>query len=619
MENSESTSNSTRLTFIIFFILVLGAILYLFRGSNVGDKTRTIMIYMSGSDLETKAGAATSDINAIIPKEVDLSSLNIILYTGGSTKWHNDLIDNNENAIYELKGDGFDKKKTYSQYNMSSSETLASFVNYVYDNYKSEKYDLIIWDHGGAWQGAVSDDFNKGDYLELNEFQKALDETPFKNEKMEAIIFKTCLNSSYEVSVALSKYANYLMGSEEVTFAGNVVYALDFLNNIDGNTDPVTIGKKFAESYYDNTVVRGNLQNRKVMAFSVVDLSKINNLSIELANFFNGIDLNENYEEIARVRENLVGYGGAKEKSYEVVDTYHLINNLSPYSSYDSEKVLKAFDEAVVNCYSTNEATSKCLSIFFPFDGVKKSQDYGLKVYKELAFNDDYYNFIDGFIFKQSQAEALTSMLSLNEGRFTNNIEIKDKILSLLLTNDEKKDILDIKYYVFKKDNSNYKLIKTGNDTTIDGNNLLIDLSSNYLKVEDEYINVNYLDNEYTVNGYLNNDLVNEDSLTDKVTFNISENNKIDYTVMDIGENVTGMLLIDYKNYNYLYFDNNTYVFNKIFDNNWKNSLKENVKIINKDNLDIKFSNLDNGEYYCLLEIKDLNNVVHYTKLERIK
>ena len=615
MENSEST----KLTFIIFFILVIGAVLYLFKGNNISDKTRTIMIYMSGSDLETKAGAATSDINAIIPNEVDLSSLNIILYTGGSSTWHNNLIENTENAIYELKSDGFEKKKSYSQYNMSSSETLASFINYVHDNYKTEKYDLIIWDHGGAWQGAVSDDFNKGDYLELSEFQEALDKTPFKSEKMEAIIFKTCLNSSYEVSVTLSKYANYLMGSEEVTFAGNVVYALDFLNSIDGNTDPVTIGKKFAESYYDNTVVRGNLQNRKVMAFSVVDLSKIDNLSTELANFFNGIDLNENYEEIARVRENLVGYGGAKEKSYQVVDTYYLVNNLKDYSSYDSKKVLDAFDEAVVNCYSTNEETSKCLSIFFPFDGVKKAQDYGLKVYKELVFNDDYYNFIDGFMFKQSQAEALTSMLSLNEGHFTNNIEIKDKILSLILTNDEKKDILDIKYYVFKKDNGNYKLIKTGDDTTIDGNNLLIDLSNNYIKVEDEYINVNYLDNEYTIEGYLNNDLVSKDSLTDKVTFTISENNKIDYTVMNVGDDLTGMLLVDYKDYNYLYFDNNTYTFNKMFDNNWKNSLKENVKILNKDNLDIKISNLDNDEYYCLLEIKDLNNVIHYTKLERIK
>ena len=79
---------------------------------------------------------------------------------------------------------------------------------------------------------------------------------------------------------------------------------------------------------------------------------------------------------------------------------------------------------------------------------------------------------------------------------FNKKIVIKDKVLSLILTNDEKKDILDIKYHVFKKDGNDYKLIKTGDNTTIDGNNLLIDLSGKYLKVNDEYVNLNYLDED---------------------------------------------------------------------------------------------------------------------------
>ena len=84
----------------ILLILFVGMGYYLLKGNSDTVKKRTIMIYMSGSDLETKAGAATSDINAINPKEVDLDSMNILLYTGGSSKWHNSLINNNENAIY---------------------------------------------------------------------------------------------------------------------------------------------------------------------------------------------------------------------------------------------------------------------------------------------------------------------------------------------------------------------------------------------------------------------------------------------------------------------------------------------------------------------------------------
>ena len=193
-------SNSKITTAVVLIILIIGLSLYFFNGSgNNVDKKRTIMIYMSGSDLESKAGAATSDINAINPSEVDLNTMNILLYTGGSSKWHNNLINSTENAIYELKSDGFSKIKSYSQKNMSTSDTLEDYLKYVYENYKTDKYDLIVWDHGGAWQGAVSDDFNKGDYLELSEFNSALSNSPFKDNKLEAVIFKTCLNSSYEV------------------------------------------------------------------------------------------------------------------------------------------------------------------------------------------------------------------------------------------------------------------------------------------------------------------------------------------------------------------------------------------------------------------------------------
>ncbi len=614
--------NSSKVTtVIIFIILIVGLSLYLFSGNNdtTTNKKRTIMIYMSGSDLESKAGAATSDINAINPDEVDLDSMNIILYTGGSSKWHNELVSSGENAIYELKANGFSKIKSYSQKNMSTSDTLEDYLKYVYDNYKTDKYDLIVWDHGGAWQGAVSDDFNKGDYLELSEFKEALSSSPFKDNKLEAVIFKTCLNSSYEVGVTLAPFANYLVGSEEVTFAGNIVHALDFLNEIDGNTDPITIGTMFADSYYNNTVMKANLASRKVMAFSVVDLNKINTLSEEIANFFNGIDINENYEDISRIRNNLHEYGGNNVKTFDIVDAYHLIDELKDYSTYDSEKVLTAFNDAVVNCYSTNENTSKCLSIFFPFNGLEKAKDYGLKVYKTLAVNDDYYNFIDGFTFKQSQSETSTSMLRLDEGHFTNDIKIDNKILSLDLTDDEKKDILEIKYHVFLKDNNIYKLIKTGDNVAIDGNNLLIDLSNKYLKINNDYVTLNYIDGSYTVVGYLSNELEEKETLETKVNYTIGEDNRILDTIEETDGEVISNLVYDYNDYNYLYFNYDNYHFNKEFDDKWKDSLDNNIKAINKDNMLINLVNLEDNNYYCLLEIRDINNKVHYTKLEKIK
>ena len=56
-----------------------------------------------------------------------------------------------------------------------------------------------------------------------------------------------------------------------------------------------------------------------------------------------------------------------------------------------------------------------------------------------------------------------------------------------------------------------------------------------------------------------------------------------------------------------------------MFDNKWKESINTNNKVVEKNNLLINLVNLDDDEYYVVLEIRDLNNKVHYTKLEKIK
>lgn len=83
-------------------------------------ESRTFMIYMIGSNLETDHGIASADLAAIDPDLIDLENVNILLYTGGTKRWHN-FISNEENAIYQLKEDGFEKIKTYDKKNMGGT------------------------------------------------------------------------------------------------------------------------------------------------------------------------------------------------------------------------------------------------------------------------------------------------------------------------------------------------------------------------------------------------------------------------------------------------------------------------------------------------------------------
>ena len=95
--------------------------------------------------------------------------------------------------------------------------------------------------------------------------------------------------------------------------------------------------------------------------------------------------------------------------------------------------------------------------------------------------------------------------------------------------------------------------------------------------------------------------------------------NKIVDTIEETEGEVISNLIYDYNDYDYLVFNYENYQFNKIFDNKWKESININNKVVEKNNLLINLVNLDDDEYYVVLEIRDLNNKVHYTKLEKIK
>ena len=617
---NQGKKKNTFVVAAICLVAIVGVLIFVAsRGLSFGGgKKRTIMVYISASNLESEVMAATSDLNSIMPKDVDLDNMNIIVYTGGSTKWYN-FVDSNENAIYELTRDGFVKKQTYAVLNMTEPDTLSSFLKYGYQNYKADKYDLIIYSHGGAWNGAISDDnFPHSAMMSLSNFRKSFENSPFtKSNKLEGVIFRTCVNSSYEVSTVFKDYADYIVASEEVTYGGQGVHVLDFLNDITGSMDFKTIGNKFAESYYQNTVVRGRLNNI-VMAYSTIDLSKIDNLSNEVGKFFEGINVNSNYSQISRVRSTIYQYATIADggEDFDIVDLYYLVDKLKTYSSYDGRKVLTAFEEAVVNCYTNTfgESNSKCLSIYFPYRGSSRIKEYGLKVYQDTEFNNEYYKFINNFTFKQKSSLTSSAMLQLDNGHFTNNINITDKVLKLELTDEEKDDIQSVNYYVLSRDGNIYSQVKYGDDVIIDGNTLTIDLSKDYLKVGNEYISTIINNGIIKGHGYVTTN--EEYAPEDKVVYSFdNEGNIVNISKKSGDSNGVSYALLYEGDYDKFYFT--TYTHANIGES-FKESVSENNHPIAREEMELKMETLDKGNYYVILEVRDLNNNVHYTAANKI-
>lgn len=621
---------------LICVALVVGVYFYLKKdndSTNINreykEGTRTVMIYMVGSNLESDNAIATSDINSIKPSEVDLENVNVLLYTGGTTKWHN-FVSNDENAIYELTDNGFEKVKTYSKQNMGSYNTFETFLNYAYDNYVTEKYDLIIYDHGGAIDGAVWDDFTS-DNLSLVDFKTALNASPFnENNKLEVVLFRTCLNGTIEVADTFDEYAEYLVASSEVTLGSSLTPVLGFLNEIEATDTAVEFGEKFIDEY-QGQMNRLDPYGEIGQMYAIVDLSKTGKVVEELEDFIQEIDLDLHYADVVRARSGMFqfAYTYFDQSSYDMVDLYELIEVLSPYSNVNSAEVLSAIDEAVIYNWSTIGDTHG-LSVYFPYNGEKNVQTYFLNIYDDIDFNDTYFDFITDFsILSRSNQNSSFSNTLLVESE----TKVKGTEFELKLTEEQTRDYAKSGYIIFHKEDDNYYTPIYSSDDTIlnEDGTLSTNISNNLIKVYDDedetYVQLveRIVDGKKTYYGdvilsyYSSDDMSEWKTHRATVYYDHKDNDvSVSNIVLKGDEQIDGTVA-NLEDYDTIQFWNFRY---KILDDNgeytedWESSATQyGHEFYTDKELWFKRSTLDEGDYYCVFVVKDIYGNVYYSKL----
>ena len=113
----------------------------------------TIMVYMCGTDLESQQGMATSDLKEMAAATVG-DKINLIVFTGGCSRWRNNVVSSSVNQIYQIKDGKFlCLEKDMGRGSMVSPDTLTTFIQYGKKNFPANRMCLIFWDHGG---GSVS-------------------------------------------------------------------------------------------------------------------------------------------------------------------------------------------------------------------------------------------------------------------------------------------------------------------------------------------------------------------------------------------------------------------------------------------------------------------------------
>lgn len=369
-----------------------------------GEDEVTLMVYLCGTDLESRSKMATSDLQEMIGADLS-DKVNLIVYTGGCKQWQNNAISSQTNQIWQVKDDGIVcLEKNLGSAAMTDPNTLASFIKWCSKNFPANRNSLIFWDHGG---GSVSgygydEKFASSGSMSLAEINEALNAG---GVKFDFVGFDACLMATAENALMLTKHADYMIASEE-TEPGIGWYYTDWLTAFSEDTSMSTleIGKNIIDDFVDTCASKCRGQSTTL---SIVDLAEVEaTIPDALTNFSTDTyDLikNEEYATVSNARSDAREFGSSSK--IDQVDLVHLAKNMG---TAEGDALSKAILSAVkYNRTSSNMTNSYGLSIYFP---LRKASmvDTAVDTYEQIGMDAEYAECIKVFATMEVSGQAVS-------------------------------------------------------------------------------------------------------------------------------------------------------------------------------------------------------------------
>ena len=358
-----------------------------------GKDTITFMVYMCGTDLESKYGMSSADLSEMASADFG-DNINIIVYTGGCAKWKTNGISNRVNQVFQVKkgsmtclvSDDGDKA-------MTDPNTLSSFIKWTAQNYPANRYELIMWDHGG---GSVSgygyDEIHKSSgSMSLSGINKALKDAGIT---FDMIGFDACLMATAETALMLDPYADYLVASEE-TEPGIGWFYTNWLTKLGANTSMSTLelGKNIIDDYTNACAQKCRGQ---ATTLSLIDLAEFSNtVPSKIGSFstsVSGLITAKEYKQVSDARN--VTREFAQSSRIDQVDLVNLAENMNTLEGKELSKALKG--AVKYNRTSKNMTNAFGVSIYFPYQRTSYV-DKACSNYSAIGMNDEYSKCIRQF------------------------------------------------------------------------------------------------------------------------------------------------------------------------------------------------------------------------------
>ena len=373
-----------------------------------GQDTVTLMVYMCGTDLESKYGMGTADLQEMAAATLS-DKVNVIVYTGGCKQWKTSSISSSVNQIYKVESGALRLlEQDMGNAAMTNPSTLTGFIQYCAKNYPANRNMLIFWDHGGgSLSGYGYDEKNAAaGSMGLSGINTALKDA---GETFDFIGFDACLMATLENALMLTEYADYLIASEE-TEPGVGWYYTNWLTKLSENTSMSTleIGKNIVDDFV--SVCDQKCRGQKT-TLSVVDLAELETAAPEkLKSFAAGTSAllqGSEYKTVSTARSGAREF--ASSNKIDQVDLIHLAYNLDTKES-------RALAETLLSAVKYNKTSSSMtdaygLSIYFPYQRTSQVSN-AVAAYDAIGMDSEYARCIEQFAALGSAGQAVSSNAS---------------------------------------------------------------------------------------------------------------------------------------------------------------------------------------------------------------
>ena len=358
-----------------------------------GKDEVTIMVYMCGTDLESKSGMASSDLQEMAAARYG-DNVHVIVYTGGCKGWKISGISSKVNQIYQVADGGLkqlvadDGSKV-----MTDPSTLSSFIKYCSKNFPADRYELIFWDHGG---GSVTGYGYDEKYASAGSMDLAEINTALKSGgvQFDFIGFDACLMATAETALMLDDYADYLIASEE-TEPGIGWHYTNWLTALGSNTSISTLelGKTIVDDFVSTCASRCRGQQTTLAVIDLAEFActipdKLNGFAQSVTELISDKD----YTTVSNAR-----YGTREFSSSSKIDQVDLAHMAMNLGTKEGTQLADAIESAVkYNKTSTNMTNAYGVSIYFPYKRASYV-DTACKTYSSIGMDNDYSQCIRAF------------------------------------------------------------------------------------------------------------------------------------------------------------------------------------------------------------------------------